>query len=299
MPHSLALPSSAQLVAAPGGLEFLEIRSAQAQARIYVQGAHVQSFQPTSQAEAVLFHSQKSFYEVGRAIRGGVPLIFPWFGPHPSRPELPAHGLVRTRNWQLDSVQEQQDGTVIVEWSARDDEETREQWKYEYLLRYQVTIGQELTMSLEVENRSSSAFVYEEALHTYLRVSDARNAMVRGLRGTEYLDKVEAMARKTEHAQEIAIEAETDRIYLDTEATCWIDDPSFSRTLEIAKTGSQTSVLWNPWIKKAAALADFEDNEWTRMICIETANAAENAILLEPGARHKMSAIVRVHPLHA
>lgn len=278
-------------------MEYLEIRSPLAEARIYTQGAHVATFHPKGQREPVLFLSQKSHYQAGTPIRGGVPVIFPWFGPHAERADLPAHGLARTRKWTLREVREEPDGVVVVEWSMRDDEEMRQEWPHAFQLRYRVAIGDSLAMTLEVENRSSAPFRYEEALHTYLQVSDARAARVRGLKGTEYLDKVEGMARKTELSDRIEIERETDRIYLDTLSTCAIDDPGYGRTLEISKTGSHTTVLWNPWIGKAAALPDLGDDEWPRMICIETANAADNAVWLEPGARHEMSATVQVRAL--
>jgi glucose-6-phosphate 1-epimerase len=204
--------------------------------------------------------------------------------------------LVRTREWQLEAVRQEDDQAIVVEWSIRENEGMLEEWPHKFRLRYRLTVGRSLSMLLEVENTSAEAFVFEEALHTYLRVSDARTVSVRGFGGKEYLDKVDGLTRKTEAESSLRLNGETDRIYLNTPSTCYIDDLDYSRTLEIAKTGSATTVLWNPWIAKAAALADFGDDEWPEMICIETANAAQNALPLQPGERHEMSASVRVLP---
>ena len=295
---SQVLPSSVQVLEISEGMQYLKISAAKAEARIFHQGAHIANFQPAGTAEPVLFLSAESVFRKGTPIRGGVPVIFPWFGPHPEKAELPAHGLVRTKRWELEEAAESASGVVKTVWSISDDEESRALWPHPFRLRLTVEAAESLHMTLDVENTSSESFTFEEALHTYLTVSDARTIRVRGLHGVEYLDKTAAMERKTERDENIRITSETDRIYLDTEATCYIDDPGFARTLEVSKNGSETTVLWNPWIGKSAALPDFGDDEWQRMVCIETTNAAGNAITLAPGATHRMTATVRVLPLH-
>jgi glucose-6-phosphate 1-epimerase len=227
----------------------------------------------------------------GKAIRGGVPVIFPWFGARAGHPESPLHGFARTSLWQLESMQ-CQDEVVSIVLRLSASEATRALWPHDFTLRHHIRIGSTLEMTLELENPSGEALEFEEALHTYLTVSDAREVSVEGLAGVDYLDKVDSGALKTQDAEPIRITAETDRIYLNTESECVVKDPGFGRELMVAKSGSATTVVWNPWVAKSKAMADFGDEEWPKMLCIETANAGENRVSLPPGQTHSMRAIL-------
>lgn len=265
----------------------LDISTATATAEIYLYGAHVANYQPVGQPP-VLFLSKKSFIEPGKAIRGGVPLIFPWFGP---RAGFPAHGFVRTAEWSLESLT-MNDGDVNVVLSFTSNDATLAAWPHEFVIRHRITVGDSLGMILEVENTSGAPFTYEDALHTYFTVADALEVNVSGLDGAEYLDGVDAGQRKRQ-AGSIRIERETDRLYLNTTTTCTVDDPSLRRRIVVEKSGSNSTVVWNPWEGKGMSLADLAE-EWPQMICIETVNARENAITLAPGERHATRQLVRV-----
>ncbi len=293
--RSWEIPELARFEETPGGLVRLVVTTARASAEIYLNGAHVTQFQPTGEAP-VLFMSQASLLQPGKAIRGGVPVIFPWFGGRAGHPESPAHGFARTSAWEVESLTASADGPAVISLVLTANEQTRGQWSHEFLIRHRITVDRELTMVLEVENLGTAPFEFEEALHTYLSVSDVRETATTGLAGIEYIDKVDGLRRKVQEAAPIRITGETDRVYLNTKGTCSADDPGLGRRLEVAKEGSDTTVVWNPWIAKAAAMADFGNDEWPQMLCIETANAAENAVTLAPGARHAMTAIVRVAP---
>ncbi len=290
------IPGVVQFQEGPGGLEFLHIQSRLATARIYLQGAHVAHFQPTGE-EAVLFMSASSLYAPEKPLRGGVPVIFPWFGPRAGFPDAPAHGFARNLPWDIEHVMVTDSGEVVVTLRLDSDERTRSQWPYDFTLRHTITIGTVLNMALSVENRSDEAFSFEEALHTYLLVKDVRDVSITGLEGVEYIDKADEFRRKTQDSSPIRITSETDRIYLNTESTCIAEDPGIRRRLQVEKQGSATTVVWNPWIKKAAALPDFGDDEWPQMLCIETTNAAENAIVLSAGSTHEMRAVISVEQL--
>ena len=132
-------------------------------------------------------------------------------------------------------------------------------------------------MTLEVENRSAAPFKFEEALHTYFAVSDIRKVTVTGLENCGYLDKTDAMQRKVQGLEPIRITSETDRIFEGTRAPCVLEDASHSRRIRVEKGGSATTVIWNPWVAKSAAMTDFGKEEWRRMLCVETANAGANA----------------------
>ena len=277
----------------PGGLVRIAIATPLASAEVYLQGAHIAHYQPVG-AQPVLFLSEKTHLAPGKAIRGGVPIIFPWFGARSGHPESPAHGFARTMEWKLESLASRDNGDIHIVLRLTSGEATLALWPHEFTLRHRITIGAQLHMVLEVENRSATSFTFEEALHTYLTVGDVRSASVTGLENTTYLDKVDAGQRKREGADPIRFTGETDRVYLDTTAPCIVDDPDFARRILVEKTASATTVVWNPWIAKAKAMSDFGDDEWPAMLCIETTNAAENLITLPPNSTHTMTATVRI-----
>jgi glucose-6-phosphate 1-epimerase len=279
-----------------GGLERARVSGPRAAAEIYLQGGHLTHWQPRGAAAPVLFLSRRAVYTPGKAIRGGVPLIFPWFGPHATDRAKPMHGFARARAWRLLMAEPAPDGTVTVELGLDDDDATRAVWPHAFRARYRVTIGDTLAMTLDVTNTGRAAFTFEAALHTYLAVGDVRTASVTGLEHTAYIDKVDGMTRKRQGGEPLQLTGETDRVFLGTRARCVVDDPALRRRLHVDKTGSATTVVWNPWSAKAAEIADLEPDDWRRMLCVETANAADDAVTLAPGDHHVMTATIRVEP---
>ncbi len=229
--------------------------------------------------------SDSSWFEPGKPIRGGVPVIFPWFGPHPYDKTLPAHGTVRLKEWEIESTGQDLSGAVRVVLRLK---------LPEALLRYHVMISDRLALGLEVTNLTGAAYRYEAAWHTYLAVHDVRQVSISGLGGTAYSDKMDGMRRKTQGDEPILITAETDRIYHGTHSTCVVNDGGARRRLIVEKSGSGSTVVWNPWIAKAKAMPDFGDEEWPFMLCIETANVAEDAITLQRDETHLLQAVIRV-----
>jgi D-hexose-6-phosphate mutarotase len=276
------IPGVVQVDAGSGALPRVVVTGDHASAEMYLHGAHLTQFQPRG-AKPVLFMSGKSWFEANKPIRGGVPVCFPWFGPKAGAPESPAHGFARIRDWDLESCARQPDGAVRVSF-ALDSEESA--------LRLAFTIGRALEMDLEV--RSKAAFTFEEALHTYFRVGDARQVRVEGLENTDYLDKTDAFRRKTQPPEAIRITAETDRLYLNTRTACVVHDPILERKIRIEKEGSDVTVVWNPWIAKAKAMPDFGDDEWPDMVCVETANVGDSAVRLGAGESHHMKVRITV-----
>jgi D-hexose-6-phosphate mutarotase len=289
----LEIPGIAVFESGEGDLIRLAVRSRIAEAHIYLHGAHVTHFQPADRAP-VLFLSKKSEFAPNKPIRGGVPVIFPWFGARAGHPESPAHGFGRTSDWQVESLAEDGDGVVTAAFLLTPDEGTRSLWPYDFELRYRVAIGRTLTLTLAVKNTSKEPLAVENALHTYFAVGDVRQTATSGLEDAEYLDKTDHFQRKKQGHEPIRISQETDRMYESTRTTCVLDDPSSHRRITVEKSGSETTVVWNPWIAKAAAMADFGDDEWPGMLCIETANAGANALTLAPGKTHSMRAVIAV-----
>src|SRR5262249_18880989 len=149
-------------------------------------------------------------------------------------------------------------------------------------------IGSELEMELEVSNIGASPFMFEEALHTYLAVGDVREVSIAGLEHATFIDKTDGFQRKNQGGHPVRITKETDQVHLNTEATCTVSDPVWNRRVMVEKSGSNSTVIWNPWIEKTMAMADMSPNGWQGMVCVETANAADNAVTLLPGASHTL-----------
>ncbi|HTQ85358.1 MAG TPA: D-hexose-6-phosphate mutarotase [Candidatus Solibacter sp.] len=284
----------ARVVAGNGGLPKVAVAAAAAAGEMYLLGAEVTSWKPLGREEA-LFVSAASKWEDGRAIRGGVPVCFPWFGAKAGDPKAPAHGFVRAKAWRLDSVVQKGDA-VTVSMSTTSDQETRKLWPAEFRLVHHATFGAELTMELEMTNTGTEALRFEEALHTYFHVGDITKTRVRGLDGIHYLDKTDANREKTQQG-EVLIAKETDSVYLDTANTAEIEDPELRRRIRVSKENSLATVVWNPWIEKTKAISDLADDDWKQMVCVETCNAGKHAVSLAAGAQHRMKAVIRVSNL--
>jgi D-hexose-6-phosphate mutarotase len=286
-----ALPPSVTIE--HGGLPHLVVRTPAVTATVYFQGAHLAAWHPAGTREPVLWTSRKSLFEPGKPIRGGVPICFPWFGPHATDSSAPLHGFVRVLPWTLVAAREDAAGSVALDMQLAG-EGVSPHWPHPFALRHRLSIGAALRMELEVRNTGTAPFTFEEALHSSFGVGDVRVAAVAGLDGAEYLDKVAGFARRRQPAEPVRFDAETDRIYLDTQAACVLHDPAGRREVTIHKTGSDATVVWNPWIAKARAMADFGDDEWTQMVCVETCNVNVHARTLGPGESHAMTGVVEV-----
>lgn len=291
----LEIPGIAQLVEGNGGLPKVRVTSTKATGEIYLLGANVTSWTPAGGKE-ILFVSSQSRWEDGRAIRGGIPICFPWFGGKADDPMAPAHGFVRTKAWRLESIA-QVGGAVAVRMFTESNEDTKRWWPAEFRLVYNATFDSELSLELEVTNTGEIPLRFEEALHAYHRVGNIEKTRVRGLDGVCYFDKTDSNREKTQQG-EIAVVSETDRVYLDTRQAIELDDFILERRIRIAKENSRTTVIWNPWVEKAHSLPDFAGDEWMQMICIETSNVSQHFSLgLAPGQQHKMKALVTVEIL--
>lgn len=292
-----AIPGIAQVVAGNGGLAKLRITTPAAAAEIYLHGAQLTSWRPSG-GEEVLFLSRQSRWEDGRAIRGGIPICFPWFRGKADNPLAPAHGVVRTKSWQLDALTEDS-GTVTVTLFTNSDETSRRWWPHEFHIAHRITINAELKLELIVSNTSSAEDAepmrFEEALHTYHAVADATSVRVSGLDEVVYLDNMDANLEKTQHG-DLTYHQPTDNAYMDTAHAVELIDPDLCRRIRTTKDNSLSTVAWNPWKEGAAALADLADAEWQQMACVEASNIMHHAITLAPGKQHTMTAILSLEP---
>lgn len=287
------IPNALRFEDAPGGLVRAVISTPAAEAVVYLHGAHVAHWTPRGQ-RPVLFISSKSLFVPGKAIRGGVPVIFPWFGPRSDGQPGPMHGFARTTEWEVEGTRLLDDGKVEMALVLTPDDSTRGFGYNAFQLRFRVTVGSELRMQLEVRNNAKQPLTFEEALHSYFAVGDIHRASVSGLEGRTYIDKTDGFKRKELGNAPLRIAKETDAVYPSTNATCVINDPVWNRRIIVEKTGSDTTVVWNPWIEKTKSMSDMAADDWKEMLCVETANAGENAVHLPPGESHKMTASIHV-----
>jgi len=288
-----SLPPSVRLEPGEGTLPRLDVSNAQARAQIYLHGAHVAAWQPVGQAP-VLWVSRDSAWQTDKPIRGGIPICFPWFAAHATEKTAPGHGYARLAQWTLIEASDESSGATRLAFRLAQPDPPWPLWPHQFEATYRVTVGTVLAVALEIRNTGNEAFTFEEALHTYFAVHYVREIGITGLERTTYLDKVDGMARKTEGIDPIRFTGETDRIYLNTQASCTIHDPGRMRRIRIDKTGSNTTVVWNPWTEKAKAMPDFGDLEWPEMVCVETCNVNAHAVTLAGGGTHAMTARVEV-----
>ena len=290
-----ALPPTVSLEPGRGGLPCLSIVNPLANAEVYLHGAHVTAWRPEGH-DPVLWMSQASSWDAAKPIRGGVPICFPWFGPHATDKAAPSHGYARLQDWALVEARDDQRGATELVFEMTPAAPPSAAWPHAVAARYHVTVGSSLALALEVHNPGPEAFAFEEALHTYFVVQDVRAIEISGLAGTDYVDKVGGTSNRTQGPEPIRFTAETDRVYVNTQAACTIHDPGARRRIVVRKSRSNATVVWNPWVDKAGAMPDFGDDEWPAMVCVETGNVNVHAVTLAPGARHTMSATIDVVP---
>lgn len=258
-----------------------------AQSVVALQGAQVLSYEAAGYGE-VLWLSPEARLGTGKAVRGGIPICWPWFGPHPQGGDGPAHGFVRTRPWRVVSAHADENGTRLT--LAPDGPPAHPAWPHTAELSLEIVLGTSLTLSLSTRNTGASPFALTQALHSYFLVQDISAAEVDGLQHVVFIDQLDPGALKSESGL-VRIAGEVDRIYQDVIRPITIIDGS-DRRIVIQSHGSASAVVWNPWIEKAARLGDMGEGGYRRLVCVETANAGADVITLAPGARHTLTAII-------
>jgi glucose-6-phosphate 1-epimerase len=284
----------AEIVSGEGNLPRINIRKKAVKADIYLHGAQVTSWCPEN-AEEVLFLSRKSRFEDGKAIRGGIPVCFPWFRGKADNPQAPAHGFVRTKTWQVDSIHDEQD-TVLIILSTESNEETYRWWPHDFRLVHRISVGTELKLELTVTNTGLTSMHFEEALHTYHYIAETEKIRVAGLDGVPYLDNTDANREKVQQG-DVLITQPIDNAYLNTQETVELIDQVLGRRLQTAKENSRTTIVWNPWESGANALADLGDNEWRQFACVEASNILNCEVSLDTSQTHTMTATISVRSL--
>ncbi|MEQ1914553.1 MAG: D-hexose-6-phosphate mutarotase, partial [Sideroxydans sp.] len=210
--------------------------------------------------------------------------------PHATDSKLPGHGYARTVMWEVQETKALADGSTFIRFGLIENETTKAQWPHASTVQLEATVGKALKVELITKNTGNTAFQLGEALHTYFHISDVGNMTIRGLEGCEYIDKVGETTRRTQQGG-IIIESEVDRVYVNTTADCVIEDKGLKRAIRIAKTGSKSAVVWNPWTEKADKMGDFGPQGHRGMVCVESGNAFDNVITVQAGETHRLVAV--------
>ncbi len=262
-----------------------ELQNQHATARVALYGAHVLSFIPNKQ-EDILFVSPNAVFKDGKAIRGGIPVCWPWFGSHPVDATLPSHGFARISNWEVINTSAN-DETVSIELGLSANSATMQLWPYRFEASLLVKMGKQLTVELKTRNTDNKLFEVSAALHSYFNISDIEKVTLEGLANVEYLDDVEnASGHQSE--QLLCFGQRFDRRYK-TSDTAIIHDQK--RDITIAKSGSQITVVWNPGEELAMQMSDLAEG-YRNMLCVEAANSLDDTITIQPGQEHILSTII-------
>jgi len=266
-------------------------------ATVAVQGAQVLSWHPKGHDEA-LWLSPMAELGTGSPVRGGIPVCWPWFAVHPQDQSKPLHGFVRTRDWDaIESSVSQSTVRVVFRTQTRPDDAVL--WPHSAEVTLAVELGSVLRLTLTTRNIGAAALPLTQALHSYFRVGDIERVHVEGLGGLEYIDKVDNNSRKTQAGTNLRIDREVDRIYLGDTATVALVDAALGRRIDVVSSGSCSAVVWNPWVERSLRVADIGAGGYRTMLCIETANAGDDMIKLEPGGVHTLRARLSVSALEA
>ncbi len=286
--QKFAIPQIATFSLGNGQLPRLNLTTQHANLEIYLQGATLTNYQPHQQ-KPILFTSPKSNYQPHKAIRGGIPICFPWFAQNNQNKDLPMHGLARTATFTPLDITPHQDQSITATFQLKSSPATLKIWPHPFLLKYQITLADALQIEITATNTGSQPFHFEQALHTYFHISNLNDVQILGLENTHYIDKTDQFKQKQFPAKPLKIDGFTDAVCLDTPASCRILDPAFNRQINIEKNNSQSTIIWNPHQDHIKNMSDLNDHAWSHFLCIESANVDKNRIHLPPQASHTMT----------
>jgi glucose-6-phosphate 1-epimerase len=289
-----------------GELNCWRIRHGQAELVVAQQGAHIISYQIDGD-QPLIWSNPGAVFKQGKAIRGGMPICWPWFGNFQRNPQAVqdmrqssepanAHGEVRAIDWELMGMGEDGDA-LIVEFIQPKAEGHLPGWAHTVGLKLQIRMDAALNVSLVSFNAGPEDVTLSQALHSYFAVSDIKQVSIEGLDGVTYLNTLESWEQQNIQVGDITFTGETDRIYQGTPDLTSIIDPEWKRRIQIQTIGSNSSVVWNPWIEKTKTLGDMEADGWQNMVCVETANVMGDIVTLKPGDMHMMSVSIWAEPL--
>lgn len=278
------------IVEGENGIPCVSINNKSATALISLYGAQVLSYKPVEKPE-LLFLSKLAIYQQGAAIKGGIPVCWPWFGVDPENKGRQSHGFARNRMWKLRSTEMLSDSQSRVVMGLVEDDETLLLWPFEFDLSIEITVGKELDVKLKTKNTGKQKITITQALHTYFSIRNIEQVFIKGLDKKSYLDKAKINKGKEVKVQagDVKFKQEVDRIYLDVPESMEICDVSGKQLINISSAGNKTAVVWNPGVDICQQMSDLGNADFQRFICVETANAASDVIEIQSGESFVLS----------
>jgi len=287
------IPGKLEITSEHGGLPIAIITNKFAKVLVSIYGAHVLSYQPKGQEE-VLWMSSQSTFEEGNPIRGGIPICFPWFGPHASDSQKPQHGFARLQMWKVTKTADLPGGETQLCLSLQQDQKLKTLWPYSFHAEMIITVGASLNVAFRCTNTSKEQLSYTGALHSYFTVSDIANIKIKGLRGSRYYNGIGATVPSAQEEDNLVIQKEENRRYIDTTSDCIIEDSGLSRKIRVGKKGSRVTVVWNPGAEMAKKIADMPDDGYKTMICVEAVNAYNDIVVVQPKENRTLATTITV-----
>jgi len=264
-----------EFVEGNGNFSYIRIKNRKAESLISLYAAQVLSYRPHTETEDLLFLGENAYYQPGKAIRGGIPLCWPWFGPDHSKRSNINHGFARTHVWTVGGVEAVSDYETKLQLKLSSSPEIKTLWPHDFELTFEITVGEELILDLKTRNSSTQPFVLTQAFHPYFRVGNIEQARVFGLENKSYIDKLEDGEANIQRGP-LSLTGETDRIYDEIEKVLTIDDVLLGRQIQI-HSNSKNIVVWNPWLKASANMPDLKPNDYRDFICVEPGQ-----VIIEP-----------------
>ena len=285
--QAYAIPGHIEFKPGQGELPTAIIKNNLSYSEISVYGAHVLKYQPVGQKD-ILWMSENSLFEEGKPIRGGIPVCFPWFGPHVTDSAKPQHGFARLLTWDVLGTSANSNGSTQLRLGLTSTSSTQEIWPYLFLAQMTIEVGDSLEVTLTYTNTGDKTFVCSDALHTYFNISNVASVKIDGLQGTTYYKGFEKEATGKQIDQLLQIQEEENRRYINHSAECIIEDTGYNRKIHVAKKGSNVTVIWNPW-ENAKNIPDMPDDGYKTMVCVEAVNAYDDVATVTPGKSFRVS----------
>jgi glucose-6-phosphate 1-epimerase len=272
------------------GYEFVLIKHKLFDAAFALHGAHLIHFQVKEQ-EPLIWLSKSAIYNSQKAIRGGVPICWPWFGAaNTSLGEgLPAHGFARTSKWTLATINEFSEG-VEIEFKLFDNQQTLKIWPFNFELTLKATLTNQIKLELISKNTGSLPFSYRAALHSYLNISTPEGCLITGL-NQQYNNSLNHGLSETGDCS-LLIDKAIDSIYKKSPSTIVLSDQAYQRKILVENSGNDSEVLWTPWIQGAEAFNDMPDDGYQTMFCIESAITDEVGVEVRPNDTNILTTII-------
>ena len=285
---SFELDNTLRVITTENNLLKLIITNEHCEAEIYLHGGHLTHYQPKGE-KALIFNAKESKITPPKSVHAGIPICWPWFGPHPSDQDKPQHGFARDSVWEIKSTKRLPSQETEIILTLQDSPYSRILFDFSFELELTFRLGTACSVSLKTINTDKKSFTITQALHSYFAISDLRNIKIEGVRETPFIDYTDEKREKTESLA-LSIDRETNRVYIPTVKSCIIHDSGLKRKIVVTKEGSNSTTIWNPW--RENKIHDLPDESYRRFVCIESTNALEDKVILAPDKTHTITQII-------